>query len=260
MSGPVPRLFLPRPRRASLKLQAAGGPSSPRLCPHPLGAAAGLRETSKHLEESRELRRTAEGRRFASVRRPGREAALRPPLLGHGREREGDGVGGGGGGHISVGGAQRGCGTRTRHSPGGTSLPPRPALRVRSRGHRGFGPRGRGAPQDPGMGGTGAGGRRGVRRGEAEKGRRRSGRRALPAPRGRPVTAAGVVPAASPPRVTPGRKRARRGRPGEGAAMEFPDLGAHCSWAACQRLGEGRGPRGSAAARGGMRAVREARG
>eukprot|EP00076_Gallus_gallus_P042670 XP_025008208.1 AN1-type zinc finger protein 2B isoform X1 [Gallus gallus] len=86
--GPVPRLFLPRPRRASLKLQAAGGPSSPRLCPHPLGAAAGLRETSKHLEESRELRRTAEGRRFASVRRPGREAALRPPLLGHGRERE----------------------------------------------------------------------------------------------------------------------------------------------------------------------------
>lgn len=94
--GPVPRLFLPRPRRASLKLQAAGGPSSPRLCPHPLGAAAGLRETSKHLEESRELRRTAKGRRFASVRRPGREAALRPPLLGHGREREGDGVGGGG--------------------------------------------------------------------------------------------------------------------------------------------------------------------
>lgn len=127
--GPVPRLFLPRPRRASLKLQAAGGPSSPRLCPHPLGAAAGLRETSKHLEESRELRRTAEGRRFASVRRPGREAALRPPLLGHGREREGDGVGGG---------AQRGCGTRTRHSPGGTSLPPRPALRVLSRGHRGL--------------------------------------------------------------------------------------------------------------------------
>lgn len=250
--GPVPRLFLPRPRRASLKLQAAGGPSSPRLCPHPLGTAAGLRETSKHLEESRELRRTAEGRRFASVRRPGREAALRPPLLGHGREREGDGVGGGG--HSVAAGPERGT------ARAGRRFPPARLSGFAAVDIAGFGPRGRGAPQDPGMGGTGAGGRRGVRRGEAEKGRRRSGRRALPAPRGRPVTAAGVVPAASPPRVTPGRKRARRGRPGEGAAMEFPDLGAHCSWAACQRLGEGRGPRGSAAARGGMRAVREARG
>lgn len=33
--------------------------------------------------------------------------------------------------------------------------------------------------------------------------------------------------------------------------MEFPDLGAHCSWPACQRLGEGRrGHRGGRGATG----------
>lgn len=31
--------------------------------------------------------------------------------------------------------------------------------------------------------------------------------------------------------------------------MEFPDLGAHCSWPACQRLGERRGARGVGTAR-----------
>lgn len=34
---------------------------------------------------------------------------------------------------------------------------------------------------------------------------------------------------------------------GAAAAMEFPDLGAHCSWPACQRLGE---PGGAPAERG----------
>lgn len=58
---------------------------------------------------------------------------------------------------------------------------------------------------------------------------------------GPPRDRAGVVPGASPPRVTPARKRL-------GAAMEFPELGEHCSWPPCQRLGEdggdGKGWRG----------------
>lgn len=37
-----------------------------------------------------------------------------------------------------------------------------------------------------------------------------------------------------------------------GSAMEFPDLGAHCSEPSCQRLGEGRSARGAGPGREGL--------
>lgn len=118
-------------------------------------------------------------------------------------------------------------------------------------------------------GGSGAGGMRGARRiagGGAKKNCRRreggkeassSGRRRLRGPpRDRRGGGAGRVPAPRDAGTETGAARAA----GRRAAMEFPDLGAHCSWAACQRLGEGRGPRGSAVARGGAPAVSAGRG
>ncbi|XP_031455474.1 AN1-type zinc finger protein 2B isoform X1 [Phasianus colchicus] len=223
--GPVLRVFLPRPCRTSLELQAAKGPSSARLCPYSLGMAAGHRKTSKHLEEGWELCYTAAGQHFGSARRLGREAAVRPLLLGQGKE--GDGVGGYISYHVAAGPARSTARAGHRVPPARLSgfaavntggLP----LSLGRAELRQLAFSGRSGTD----GGSGAGGMRGARRaadGEAEDGRWRkeggeeaSSLRAPSAPRGRPVTAAGVVPAASPPRVTPGRKRARRGRPGEG--------------------------------------------
>ena len=62
--------------------------------------AAGHRKTSKHLEESWELCYTAAGQRFVSARLLGREAAVRPSLLGQGKE--GDGGGGEGGTRLTA--------------------------------------------------------------------------------------------------------------------------------------------------------------